>query len=221
MKTSKFKMTELGPIPMDWEVKRLGEIWSSFKTGPFGSSLHAQDYVENGTPLINPMHIQDGKIEPSPDMTVDDATKQRLSAYKLSQDDIIIGRRGEMGRAALVGKKEIGWLCGTGCFFLHLDESCSPNYIALYLRTPASVVALEGEAVGTTLVNLNRKILGDLKLPLPPLAEQRRIAGALSDVDELISALGRLIEKKRAIRQSAIQELLGMRNEECGMRNAE
>ena len=206
--STEFKMTELGPIPKDWDVKRLGELWSSFKTGPFGSSLHAQDYIENGTPLINPMHIQDGKIEPSTDMTVDDSTKHRLSAYKLSQDDIVVGRRGEMGRAALVGEKENGWLCGTGCFFLHLKESCCPSYIALYLRTPTSVASLNGEAVGTTLVNLNQKILSDLKLPLPPLAEQRRIAGALSDVDELISALGKLIEKKRNIKTGAMQQLL-------------
>ncbi|MBQ8124776.1 MAG: restriction endonuclease subunit S [Kiritimatiellae bacterium] len=208
MKATKFKSSELGPIPVDWEVKRLGELWSSFKTGPFGSSLHAQDYIENGTPLINPMHIQDGKIEPSADMTVDDSTKHRLSAYKLSQDDIVVGRRGEMGRAALVGEKENGWLCGTGCFFLHLKESCCPSYIALYLRTPTSVASLNGEAVGTTLVNLNQKILSDLKLPLPPLVEQRRIARALSDVDELISALGKLIEKKRNIKTGAMQELL-------------
>ena len=202
------KMTELGPIPEDWEVKRLGEIWTSFKTGPFGSSLHAIDYVENGTPIINPMHILDGRIIPSEEMCIDDATAQRLSEYQVEIDDIIIGRRGEIGRVALVTSHEKGWLCGTGCFFVHFNNSIHAPYAALYLRTPQCVAKLVGEAVGTTLVNLNQSILGKTLIALPPLAEQRRIAGALSDVDELISALGKLIEKKRNIKTGTMQQLL-------------
>ena len=208
MKTTKFKSSEVGLIPVEWEVKRLGELWDSFRTGPFGSALHAQDYIIGGTPLINPMHIQDGKINPTSSMSVDVEAEERLSAYRLSQGDIIIGRRGEMGRAALVGKKESGWLCGTGCFFLRVKGTMSPDYVTRYLRTPTCVSALESEAVGTTLVNLNQIILGRVNIPVPPRPEQERIAEALSDVDELLAAMTTLIEKKRAIKQGAMQQLL-------------
>ena len=208
MKTMKFKPSELGHIPAEWEVKSLGELWDDFRTGPFGSALHAQDYVTGGTPLINPMHIQDGKICPTSDMSVDKATEQRLSIYRLSKDDIIIGRRGEMGRAALVREEEAGWLCGTGCFFLRMKDVMSPDFVTRYLRTPTCVSVLEGEAVGTTLVNLNQAILGRVNVPVPPLSEQRKIATALSDVDEMIAALEKLIEKKRMVKTGAMQRLL-------------
>jgi len=219
MKTTKFKPSEVGPIPVEWEVCELGSLWENFRTGPFGSSLHAQDYVTGGTPLVNPMHIQDGKIMPTLDMTVDKATERRLSAYRLSKDDIIIGRRGEMGRAALVGEKETGWLCGTGCFFLRMKDRVCPDYVVRYLRTQACVSVLEGGAVGTTLVNLNQTILGRVNIPVPPRPEQEKIAEVLSDVDALLAAMTTLIEKKRAIKQGAMQQLLGMRNDELGIRN--
>ena len=208
MKTRKFKPSELGHIPAEWEVKSLGELWDDFRTGPFGSALHAQDYVTGGTPLINPMHIQDGRICPTSDMSVDKVTEQRLSIYRLSKDDIIIGRRGEMGRAALVGEEEAGWLCGTGCFFLRMKDVMSPDFVTRYLRTSTCISVLEGEAVGTTLVNLNQTILGRVNVPVPPLPEQRKIAAALSDVDEMIAALEKLIEKKRKIKTGAMQRLL-------------
>ena len=208
MKTGKFKPSELGHIPAEWEVKSLGELWDDFRTGPFGSALHAQDYVTGGTPLINPMHIQDGRICPTSDMSVDKVTEQRLSIYRLSKDDIIIGRRGEMGRAALVGEEEAGWLCGTGCFFLRMKDVMSPDFVTRYLRTSTCISVLEGEAVGTTLVNLNQTILGRVNVPVPPLPEQRKIAAALSDVDEMIAALEKLIEKKRKIKTGAMQRLL-------------
>ena len=208
MRTEKFKSSEVGPIPEEWEVRILGELWDAFRTGPFGSTLHAQDYITGGTPLINPMHIQDGRINPTFDMSVGDEVEERLSAYRLSKGDIIIGRRGEMGRAALVGEKESGWLCGTGCFFLRVKDTMSPDFVTRYLRTPTCISVLEGEAVGTTLVNLNQTILGRVNIPVPPRPEQERIAEALSDVDALLSAMTTLIEKKRAIKQGAMQQLL-------------
>ena len=205
---SEFKSTGIGPIPQDWKVTQLGEIMHSFRTGPFGSSLHASDYVRNGTPIINPMHIIDGKICPSEEMSVAMATVCRLSEYRLQRDDLIIGRRGEMGRVALVTPEEEGWLCGTGCFFVHFKDVVHPAYIALYLRTPQCVRHLSGEAVGTTLINLNKAILDKVLLPLPPLAEQRAIAEVLSDMDAELAALSREKAKAEQIKQGMMQELL-------------
>jgi len=217
--TAKFKDSPLGPIPQDWEVKLLGDCWDSFRTGPFGSALHAHDYVENGTPIINPMHINGGKIHPSSDMCVDEPTRNRLSSYVLSVDEIIIGRRGEMGRAALVTEKESGWLCGTGCFVLQMKDSVNADYIARYIATPQCVNTLEANAIGTTIINLNQTILSDVPILCPPLPEQQRIAETLGEMDSLIESLDVQIEKKRLVAKGVAHDLLGMRNEECGMMN--
>lgn len=178
------------------------------KTGPFGSSLHARDYVRNGIPIINPMHLLNGIIVPSVDMSVDDGTAHRLSAYQLGENDVVIGCRGEIGRVALVTSHESGWLCGTGCFFVHFKPTIHAPYVALYLRTPRCVERLVGEAVGTTLINLNQSILAKTLVALPPLSEQRRISAALSDVDEWIASLDKLIEKKKLVKQGTMQALL-------------
>ena len=203
-----FKMTELGPIPKDWEVKRLGEIWKRFATGPFGSSLHASDYVSGGTPLVNPMHIVEGKIIPDKEMTVDCVTRKRLVSYQMNAGDLVMGRRGEMGRVAVVTKKEQGWLCGTGSFTITLRDNESPDFVARYLRTPQCVAEMTNEAVGTTIQNLNQTLVSQINIAYPPLPEQRTIAAALSDVDEMIVALEKLIEKKRKIKAGAMQRLL-------------
>ena len=103
---------------------------------------------------------------------------------------------------------------------LRCNESANANY--LYYALSSFPMRSKARELAKIAINQASISIGDLsrsEIPLPPLAEQRRIARALSDVDELISALGKLIEKKRNIKTGAMQELLGMRNEECGMRN--
>lgn len=95
---------------------RFSEIMSTMSTGPFGSMLHKTDYIEKGIPLVNPANMVNGKIVPSDKMMISEATRRRLSSYILHAGMIVLGRRGEMGRCAVVTEKEDGWLCGTGSF---------------------------------------------------------------------------------------------------------
>ena len=95
-----FKQTEVGVIPEDWEVMRLGRL-ATFKTGPFGSALHRSDYVDNGIPVVNPMQILDGNIVPTRSMAITEEAAQKLSDFRLKAGSIVIGRRGDMGRCAL------------------------------------------------------------------------------------------------------------------------
>ena len=202
-----YKQTEVGVIPEDWDVRKLGE-YATFKTGPFGSTLHKSDYVSDGVPVINPMHIIDGQIVPSKSMTVTDSIAKQLSAFRLQAHDIIIGRRGDMGRCAVVQQSQVGWLCGTGSMIIRSSERFVPDFLQRILSSPRAVSAIEEVSVGSTMININQGVLADLKVPLPPLPEQRTIATALSDVDALITSLDNLIAKKRDIKQAAMQELL-------------
>ncbi len=152
----------------------LGDCLSALKTGPFGSALHKSDYVLDGIPVINPMHIIDGKLLSSPGMTVSEQTRKRLSEFCLQADDIVIGRRGEMGRCAVVPIKSAGWLCGTGSMVLRTNKLILPEFLQLFLSSPTAVAALESDAVGSTMVNLNQKVLTSLRISLPSLETQKR-----------------------------------------------
>jgi type I restriction enzyme S subunit len=105
-----------------WPEKRLSEVAQSISTGPFGTMLHKSDYVPDGIPLVNPMNIVDSLIVPSSKMMVNEETRKRLRSYVLKAGDVVIGRRGELGRCALVTEREEGWLCGTGSFFVRLSD---------------------------------------------------------------------------------------------------
>lgn len=158
----------------DGSAMPLGTMLTQVRTGPFGSAVHKSDYVRSGTPLINPMHIVRGKILPSPDVTVDNSKAEVLEAFRLMPGDVIIGRRGEMGRCAVVTTAEEGYLIGTGSMALSPAPSLHSDYLQVFLSSPTVVAALERAAVGSTMVNLNQKILLGLPIFVPELAEQQR-----------------------------------------------
>ena len=170
-------------LPEGWAWSRLGSLLALFITGPFGSALHKSDYVTDGIPLINPMNIIDGKVVPIHKMQVSSETVERLSSFKVTSDDIVIARRGDMGRCAVVQSEQDGWLCGTGSFVLRLPSILYSEYFAVCLRSPYSVEYLSGNSIGNTMLNLNQAILKSILLPVPPCIEQRRIIDCISSTD--------------------------------------
>ena len=202
-----YKQTEVGVIPEDWEVKKLGEL-ANFRTGPFGSALHKSDYTTGCVPVINPMHIVGSKLKPTVTMTITEAAASKLFEFRLQHNDIVIGRRGDMGRCAVVSKNHAGWLCGTGSMIVRPSATINPDFLQRILTTSEVISKIENASVGSTMINLNQATLSNLYVQRPSLKEQRAIATALSDVDALLEALDRLIAKKRDIKQATMQQLL-------------
>ena len=165
----------LGEVPAHWKIKRLGILSTVIQTGPFGSQLHSEDYVEDETPVINPSNILDGQIIADWSNTVGEEIVERSSQHKLVPGDIIFGRRGEMGRCAKVSEIEAGWLCGTGCLNVRLNGLAISEFVSIYLRTPYVRELLKLESVGSTMDNLNTQILSRIPVPVPPLHEQSDI----------------------------------------------
>jgi type I restriction enzyme S subunit len=199
-----------GQLTEDWREGTCGratvplrEAIKTIRTGPFGSSLHKADYVSGGTPIVNPMHINDGVITPTEGMTVDGATLKRLADFKLTSGDVIIGRRGEMGRCAVITENESGWLCGTGSMVLTPSAELDAKYLQIFLSSPETVQALEGESVGSTMVNLNQKILLDLELFYPPLPEQAEIVRRV----EALFAMADRIEARLTAARAQVERL--------------
>lgn len=203
-----YKQTEVGVIPEDWDIQRLG-VHATFKTGPFGSALHKSDYVDGGIPVVNPMQIIDGKVKPTSSMAISDEAAKKLSEYRLIAGDIVIGRRGDMGRCAVISEIENGWLCGTGSMIVRVKENADAAFLQRVLSNPQTITAIESASVGTTMINLNQGTLRALLILIPrDKQEQTAIANALSDVDALINELEKLIAKKQAIKTATMQQLL-------------
>ena len=172
---------------MEWKKYRLGCLSHSIQTGPFGSQLHQSDYSEEGTPVIMPKDIVEGRVVEDNIARVSDIHIQRLKRHKVKCGDVVYSRRGDVGRCALVGEKEDGWLCGTGCLKVELNkEKVLPPFLFYILQRQDSVGWVESHAVGSTMPNLNTGILAKLPVFLPTLNLQHRIASILSTYDTLI-----------------------------------
>ena len=202
-----YKQTEAGVIPENWDARKLAEL-ASFRTGPFGSALHKSDYTSDGVPVVNPMHINDGRIEPTRTMTITESAAAALSDFRLTTGDVIIGRRGDMGRCAVVRDGQGGWLCGTGSMIVRPVANVDADFLQRVLSSATVISAIENSSVGSTMINLNQGTLGGLVIQAPPLPEQRAIATALSDVDALLAKLDALVAKKRDLKVAAMQQLL-------------
>jgi type I restriction enzyme M protein len=183
------------PIHPDWPVVRLGDICKVILTGPFGSSLHQSDYVADGIPVVNPKNIINGTVIKDETKTVSPLTRERLKEFTLRENDIVIGRRGEMGRCAVVVQDMDGWLCGTGCFSIRLKENCNTQFVFFQLMSMRIRNYLEQQSVGVTMMNLNQGILSDLEIFLPPLAKQKAIVANIEAEQALVAANLELIAR--------------------------
>lgn len=193
-----------------WIEKPIGSIGGDVFTGPFGSLLHKADYVTDGTPLVNPAHIIDGKIIPDTEKTIDLAALERLQNYRLKAGDVVIGRRGEIGRCAVVTAREDGWLCGTGCFYIRVFEETNPHFLAGLLRSKHYRQKLEALSTGATMLNLSNTTLSDFKIRVPPLAEQNDLMKAMESLSKQIELLEIVYQKKlsalAALKQAILQK---------------
>ena len=178
----------IGDVPDHWAVVPLVRITETIQTGPFGSQLHAADYVEGGVPLVNPAHMVAGRLVPDENSTVDEVTAERLKRHELRVGDIVMARRGEIGRCGAVGPDEAGWLCGTGSLLIRLRE-CDASYFSMLFACAGFSQLLALHAVGTTMANLNPMIVGRMLVPVPPFTEQRAVAAYLNRTTERLDAL--------------------------------
>lgn len=168
----------------NWNIVKIGDI-SAVKTGPFGSMLHKEDYIQNGIPLVNPMHMIDFKIVADDNFTISKDKAEELSNYILKKNDIIFARRGDIGRCAIVTDREVGYLCGTGSLLVRFDTEIKPTYIMYVVRSKSFKSLLTSQAKGATMLNLNSGIISDLQIPVPPLHLQQSFAEKIEEIEAM------------------------------------
>ena len=160
--------------------------------------LHKDDYIENGHALINPSHISEGRISVDMKLTVSESKYEELSAYHLFVNDVIMGRRGEMGRCAVV--YENGLLCGTGSMIIRTKGRLKADFIQKIISFPSFKKTIEDMAVGQTMPNLNVPIVSNFLIICPPLEVQEQYYHFAEQIDKSKFDVQLLIKNIRRVK---------------------
>ena len=192
--------------PRGFDKVPLSEL-ADIKIGPFGSLLHKEDYIENGHALLNPSHIIDGKVAPDNKLTVSPQKYEELSAYHLKTGDVVMGRRGEMGRCAVVPCD--GYLCGTGSLMIRTKGAVTADYIQKILSFPSFKKTIEDMAVGQTMPNLNVPIVSNFQIIKPPLEVQESYYTFVEQVDKSKFVVQKALDEAQTLFDSLMQEYFG------------
>ncbi|TDB58542.1 restriction endonuclease subunit S [Arundinibacter roseus] len=204
---AEFKETEVGLIPSNWEVKKLGTYL--IQNPDYGINAAAVTYNQ-GLPVYLRITdiLENGKYSKANVVSVDSVDS---GSYFLNEGDLVFARTGaSVGKTYLYDKKD-GELVFAG-FLIRVrtnQKILLPTYLFFFTQTKYYWNWIAANSMRTGQPGINGKEYKELLIPLPPtLAEQTAIATALNDADALITQLEKLIAKKRAIKQGAMQELL-------------
>lgn len=198
-----YKQTEVGVIPKDWEIKKLGD----FATIGSGGTPSRQNpiYWGGNIPWITTTQIDFNVIDKASEFITKEGLKN--SAAKVYRPGTLLmamyGQGKTRGKVAILG---IEASVNQACAAINLIESVLGEYV--FYNLSARYDEIRGLSNTGNQENLNSKIIKNILTPIPPLPEQHAITTALSNIDSLLTALDAVIAKKRLIKQGAMQELL-------------
>lgn len=201
-----YKLTELGVIPVDWEVQPLKKISPRQSVGLV---INPSTYFDrSGTvPLLVGSDVAENFIDSGKSNRITQASNELLSASRLQAGDIVMVRVGEPGVAAVVPPQLDQCNCAS-MMIVRKHPSFNSHWLCYAMNSQNGRRQVEHVQYGTAQKQFNISDAIDFRYPVPPLSEQRAIAAALSDVDALLGGLDRLISKKRNLKQAAMQQLL-------------
>ena len=185
------------------ELMRCGE--AALQTGPFGTQLKADEYVDEGVPVINVRNVGFGDVRDDDLEFVTEAKAEQLHHHRLLRDDIVFGRKGAVERHGLITDAQEGWVQGSDCLRLRLRSArVDVRFLSYYLRTKAHGDWMHALcSFGATMASLNQDIVSRITFPAPEMEVQRKIAAILSAYDDLIANNQRRI----ALLEGAAEEI--------------
>lgn len=212
LSSHEFRQTELGPLPIDWGTRALGDIGECL----IGLTYDPADVSPDGLLVLRSSNIEDGALRFDDNVFVDVEVPERLIVRR---GDLLIcvrnGSRSLIGKCALINDQAEGMTFGA---FMALFRSPF-NPFTFYCFQANLVKRQIHEHLGATINQITNKSLRSFCIPFPTALEQGAIAEALSDADRLIAALDKLIAKKRAIMHATMQQLLTGRTRLPGFSN--
>lgn len=166
-------------------TKPLVEL-ADIQTGPFGSQLHKEDYVEEGTPIVTVEHLGKKNFTEQNLPYVSDEDKERLSKYVLRTGDIVFSRVGSVDRSSYVSDKYDGWMFSGRCLRVRPWDEIDAQYLYYYFTLETTKKFVRGIATGATMPSINTKFMGEVPISFPSKEEQKKIVSVLSTIDEKI-----------------------------------
>ncbi len=200
------KQTEIGLIPDDWEVRNFKEVTNRITVGIANSATHA--YTDQGIIMFRNQNIKENTLDLKDLIYIKKDFAQKYYNKQLYENDLLIARTGYPGTTCVVPKEYEGCQTFTTLIATPKSELINSDYIAYYFNSDFGKKLFSAAQIGGAQKNVNAHTLSNIKICIPPLAEQQRIAKAISDVDALISTTEKLIQKKKNIKQGAMQNLL-------------
>ncbi len=197
-------------VPNGWKITSLGDICDgNLQTGPFGSQLHAHEYVDSGVSVLMPKDLIGFRSNLLEAAKITETKAQELKKHVLKSGDLLFSRRGDVTRFALIDKQAEGAICGTGCLKARPNQNHSPEFLAYFLQKDSVKKWLEQNAVGQTMPNMNTEILRELPLmSASSKYEEEKIAQILSTWDQAIAVTETLLEKSQQQKKALMQQLL-------------
>lgn len=209
MKETRFKQTEIGLLPEDWNVTTLSRVCKIFgRIGYRGYSTADIVTPENGAISISPTNIINGQMDYTKCTYISWHKYNESPEIKIYNGDILIVKTGSTyGKSALV--KSLAQKATINPQIVVLKDINIDNVFLSYVcLTPQFLEQVESVIVGGAIPTLSQKKMGQFIIPQLCIKEQKKIASALTSIDNLLLSLDKLIEKKRLIKQGTMQELL-------------
>jgi len=209
--THKFKDSPLGRIPEEWKcviLKNLEQYGCRIQTGPFGTLLHTYDYCDDGIPIIMPKDIQNNKIIDDDLLFVGEKKANELNRFRAHEGDLLVARKGDVSKLALIDKKHDGVLCGSDCILIKLPKIISSSFFFFYYQSFGFLKEVVSQSVGTTLPTLKPSILKELHIPKMEEQEENHISKIITQINDAISEETNILNKMYSQRQGLLADLV-------------
>lgn len=205
----KFKQTEIGLIPEDWEVMQLNDITIKIGSGitPTGGT---KVYTDSGRHFIRSQNIGWGNLILEDVVYISDEIHNTFENTEIELNDVFLNISGaSIGRSAVSNQTLIGGNVNQHvCIIRTKNQIINPYFLNSFLLSNNGQKQIDSYQSGGNRQGLNIGQIKNFQIPIPPLPEQQAIATVLSDTDNLISSMQQLIQKKQAIKQGTMQQLL-------------
>lgn len=201
-----YKMTELGEVPVEWDVKSINGVSELVTNGFVGTA--SPFYTDNGISYLMSNNIRINKIDERNMVSVTKEFTQKYPKCQIITEDMLTVQSGHIGTSCVVPPKYNGVYCHALIITRFNKNKIFPRFIAQYLNSAQGMARLSNVFVGTTVKHINVKDFTKFEIPIPPLAEQQKIADILSTVDEKIDETDQLIIKTQELKKGLIQTLL-------------
>ncbi|MGV9409283.1 N-6 DNA methylase [Nocardia sp. NPDC003693] len=189
-------------VPTAARTVPLAEL-CDLRAGPSNDIVKTLDLVEGGVPLIAPAQLLHRRVVADQARRISHAAADRLGRFQVRPLDILCARTGTLGPCAIIDSDDELMLFSTALIRLRVKDKVDvidPRYLLAFLSLPSTVAWIENKAAGTSIPSISSANLGKLLVPLPPLAEQRRIGDQLATTDEQIVRLHRKVQDLNKLR---------------------